>query len=158
MRSFSPSTPFTWTRTVSPALRSGTLALSCSASILSMRFAMAMPLRPRGWKFRNPSTLPKNSPEEKGSGRARQPIQHDRRGCPYGQVVVAGNPTDRLEDQVGALEDLLREAPAGPENQHVGRVAGRQTRAKIGEGDPAVGVFRTGRDQQWSFTGTALDL
>src|SRR2546427_4655262 len=83
MRSLSPSTTRTCTRTVSPGLNTGRSLRSCSASIRSIGF-MESPLL----------------------SVAQYTVKHDGGRGADGEMVVVGGAPDRLEHVVGALEDL----------------------------------------------------
>src|SRR5882724_11353774 len=88
MRSLTPSTTRTCTRTVSPGLNRGTSLRTCSASIWSIGFINLLLL-----------------------SIAKQPVKDDRGGSADGEVVVAHRAPDRLEDVVGPPEDILGQAP-----------------------------------------------
>src|SRR2546428_13228336 len=99
MRSLSPSTTRTCTRTVSPGLKGGTLR-SCSASMRSMGFMSEGALL---------------------LAVATRTVKDDGRRAADREVVPTRHPADRLEHVVGAADHLLGEAPAG--------AAGQQARA-----------------------------
>src|SRR5213593_2882379 len=111
MRSLSPSTTRTCTRTVSPGLKAGTPLRSCSASMRSIGFM-------------NHNLLSAGADTVKDDGRGRA----DR------QMVPAVAATNRLEHVVGATEELLSEPPAGTEDEQLGPSLDGQARTERGEG------------------------
>src|SRR5262245_52082954 len=111
MRSLSPSTTRTWTRTVSPGLKAGTPLRSCSASTRSIGVMSLHVL-----------------------SAAAQTVKDDGRGRANGQMVPAVVATDRLEHVVGPAEELAGEPPAGPQDEELGSGLGGKARTEAGEG------------------------
>src|SRR5581483_10470516 len=93
MRSFSPSTTFTCTLTVSPGRKAGTSLRSCSASIASITLPVLM---------------------ASSFARSSEPVENDRRRRSDGQMVVIGRSADRLELRVAAVEHVVGEAAVRP--------------------------------------------
>src|SRR5262245_49497324 len=99
IRSLSPSTPRTWTRTVSPGLNVGTSLRSCSASIRSIGFV--------GGLIGEQTLLAAPAETVKDYGGRR----------PDREVVPAVGAADGLEEVVDARQHLPGEPPSGPQNE-----------------------------------------
>src|SRR5581483_6846413 len=110
MRSFSPSTTFTCTLTVSPGRKAGTSLRSCSASIASITLPVLM---------------------ASSFARSSEPVENDRRRRSDGQMVVIGRSADRLELRVAAVEHVVGEAVSGAEEQEAWRRVGAQARGEL---------------------------
>src|SRR5262245_22105536 len=117
MRSLSPSTTRTWTRTVSPDLKVGTSLRSCSASIRSIGFMEPLLLSV-----------------------AFQTVKDDGGGGTDRQVVVVARPADGLQNVVGAVQDLASEAPAGAEDEELRARVLAQPGAERIEAEPPAAV------------------
>src|SRR2546430_4667289 len=112
MRSLSPSTTRTCTRTVSPGLKGGTSLRSCSASMRSMGFIGQEPLV---------------------LAVATHTVKDDGGGAPDREVVPARHAADRLEHVVGASHHVLGEAPARAEDEQLGPAPPRPAPAPGGK-------------------------
>src|SRR3989442_2030249 len=98
MRSLSPSTTRTCTRTVSPGLKGGTSLRSCSASMRSMGFI---------------------GQEALLLAVATHTVKDDGGSAADREVVPARHAADRLEHALGAPDPVLGEAPAGAEAEQL---------------------------------------
>src|SRR5438552_7327297 len=137
MRSLSPSTTRTCTRTVSPGLKGGNSLRSCSASMRSMGFIGQEPIL---------LAVATHTVKDHGGGAA------DR------EVVPARHAADRLEHVVGASGHLLGEAPAGAQDQQLGPARLGQAPAQFGEGETPAAFACGGRDQAREDARLALDV
>src|SRR2546428_7339848 len=113
MRSLSPSTTRTCTRTVSPGLKGGTSLRSCSASMRSM-----------GFIGQEPFLL----------AVATHTVKDDGGSAADREVVPARHAADRLQHVGGAAHHVLGDAPAGREDEQLGSVPLRRPAAQGGQG------------------------
>src|SRR5713226_2747014 len=137
MRSLSPSTTRTCTRTVSPGLNAGRPLRSCSASIRSMGFMRV-----------ERSLLPV----------AAHTVKNDGGGAADREMVPARDAADGLEDVVGAPEHVLGEAPARAEDEQLRAAGLGEAPAQLGAGEAPPAVARRGRDQTRQDAPLALDV
>src|SRR6058998_803643 len=137
MRSLSPSTTRTCTRTVSPGLKGGTSLRSCSASMRSM-----------GFIGQEPFLL----------AVATHTVKDDGGSAADREVVPARHATDRLEHVVGASDHVLGEAPAGAEDEQLRSARLGQAPAQGGKGQTPATLACAGRDQAREHARLALDV
>src|SRR5690348_10800546 len=142
MRSLSPSTTRTCTRTVSPGLKAGTPLRSCSASMRSIGF---MALHPR---LAEPYLLTVRA----------QPVKDDGCRAPHREMVPAVRAADRLEEIVHSIQDLGGQTPSRPEDDELGARFLAQPPAQVGERQPATALPRACRHQPRHHALLALDV